>query len=64
MESLMAQREDLQFKSGDDRISAWLYRPLKSDAGGPTPLLVMAHGLGAVRTTRHRHAACGLGRRR
>jgi fermentation-respiration switch protein FrsA (DUF1100 family) len=48
----MAQREDVQFKSGDDRISAWLYRPLKSDGGGPTPLLVMAHGLGAVRTMR------------
>ena len=48
----MAQREDVQFKSGDDRISAWLYRPLTSDGGGPTPLLVMAHGLGAVRTMR------------
>ncbi|OBA83973.1 alpha/beta hydrolase [Mycobacterium sp. 1164966.3] len=46
----MAQREDVQFKSGDDLISAWLYRPGAS-AGG-TPLLVMAHGLGAVRTMR------------
>ena len=45
----MTQREDVQFTSGDDRISAWLYRP----AGpGPAPLLVMAHGLGAVRTMR------------
>jgi len=25
METLMAQREDVQFTSGDDRISAWLY---------------------------------------
>ncbi len=35
--------------SGDDRIGAWLYRP---PGGGPAPLLVMAHGLGAVRTMR------------
>jgi uncharacterized protein len=49
METLMAQREDVQFTSGDDRISAWLYRPAVS---GPTPLLVLAHGLGGVRTMR------------
>jgi quorum-quenching protein AidA len=45
----MAQREDVQFASGDDRISAWLYRPACS---GPAPLLVMGHGLGGVRTMR------------
>ncbi len=45
----MAQREDVQFASGDDRISAWLYRPASI---GPAPLLVMAHGLGGVRTMR------------
>jgi len=45
----MAQREDVRFTSGEDRISAWLYRPTGS---GPAPLLVMAHGLGAVRTMR------------
>ncbi|MFZ1175926.1 MAG: alpha/beta fold hydrolase [Mycobacterium sp.] len=45
----MAQREDVRFTSGDDLISAWLYRPTDS---GPTPLLVMAHGLGAVRSMR------------
>src|SRR6201992_338000 len=58
------QREDVWFNSGSDRISAWLYRP---DSGGPganTPLLVMAHGLGAVRTMRldayaERFAAAG-----
>src|SRR2546423_5878151 len=49
MERPMAQREDVQFRSGDDRISAWLYRP---ESGGAAPLLVMAHGLGAVRTMR------------
>ena len=58
------QREDVWFNSGSDRISAWLYRP---DGGGPdaqAPLLVMAHGLGAVRTMRldayaERFAAAG-----
>lgn len=45
----MAQREDVWFPSGDDRISAWLYRPAGAD---DVPLVVMAHGLGAVRTMR------------
>jgi dienelactone hydrolase len=45
----MTQREDVQFTSGDDWISAWLYRPAGSAAA---PLLVMAHGLGAVRDMR------------
>lgn len=31
------------------RIAAWLYRPA---GNGDPPLLVMAHGLGAVRTMR------------
>jgi dienelactone hydrolase len=43
------QREDVWFNSGRDRISAWLYRPA---GDGDAPLLVMAHGLGAVRTMR------------
>jgi pimeloyl-ACP methyl ester carboxylesterase len=55
------RREDVWFNSGSDRISAWLYRP---DDDGDTPLLVMAHGLGAVRTMRldayaERFAAAG-----
>jgi quorum-quenching protein AidA len=45
----MSQREDVWFTSGNDRISAWLYRPAGDEAA---PLLVMAHGLGAVRTMR------------
>ena len=48
----MAQREDVWFTSGDDRISAWLYRPSNGGADRTAPLLVMAHGLGAVRTMR------------
>lgn len=45
----MTAREDIQFPSGDDSISAWLYRPT---GDGPAPLLVMAHGLGGVRSMR------------
>lgn len=49
----MAPREDVTFSSGptsgSDQISAWLYRPTGED---DAPLLVMAHGLGAVRTMR------------
>jgi pimeloyl-ACP methyl ester carboxylesterase len=45
----MTPREDIRFPSGDDLISAWLYRPADD---GPAPLLVMAHGLGAVRSMR------------
>ncbi|OBY30299.1 alpha/beta hydrolase [Mycolicibacter kumamotonensis] len=59
----MASREDVTFRSGNDSVSAWLYRP---DDTGPNgaPLLVMAHGLGAVRTMRldayaERFAAAG-----
>jgi dienelactone hydrolase len=55
------QREDVWFNSGSDRINAWLYRPT---GDGDKPLLVMAHGLGAVRTMRldayaERFAAAG-----
>ncbi|SOX51613.1 alpha/beta hydrolase [Mycobacterium ahvazicum] len=45
----MTQREDVQFSAGGDRISAWLYRPA---GAGDAPLLVIAHGLGGVRTMR------------
>jgi dienelactone hydrolase len=44
-----ANREDVWFNSGHDQISAWLYRP---DGVTDPPLLVMAHGLGAVRSMR------------
>jgi dienelactone hydrolase len=46
------RREDVWFNSGNDRISAWLYRPDGGGSDANTPLLVMAHGLGAVRTMR------------
>ncbi|WP_046302473.1 MULTISPECIES: alpha/beta fold hydrolase [unclassified Mycobacterium] len=62
----MAIREDVSFRSGADRIRAWLYRPDPAGAADPdgAPLLVMAHGLGAVRSMRldayaERFAAAG-----
>lgn len=41
-------RLDVQFPSGGDLCSAWLYLPDTPHA----PVIVMAHGLGAVRTMR------------
>ena len=49
MSVVSTHREDVWFNSGSDRINAWLYRPARA---GDAPLLVMAHGLGAVRTMR------------
>lgn len=59
----MATREDVSFRSGEDRIRAWLYRPDTADHSGAA-LLVMGHGLGGVRTMRldvyaERFAAAG-----
>jgi hypothetical protein len=42
----MSERIDVWFPSGSEDCSAWFYRP----AGpGPFPVVVMAHGLGAIR---------------
>src|ERR1700690_3458782 len=49
MSAVSTKREDVWFNSVGDRISAWLYPPA---GDGDAPLLVMAHGLGAVRTMR------------
>lgn len=49
---MSTHREDVWFNSGRDRISAWLYRPASDGPDAKAPLLVMAHGLGAVRTMR------------
>jgi pimeloyl-ACP methyl ester carboxylesterase len=47
----MATRTDVTFPSGDSECAAWFYEP---DGAGQTPLpvVVMAHGLGAVREMR------------
>lgn len=43
-----SSRLDVQFPSGNSQCSAWLYLPDAPKA----PVIVMAHGLGAVRTMR------------
>jgi dienelactone hydrolase len=58
----MAAREDVRFPSGEADCGAWLYRP--EAAGAPTPLVILGHGLGAVREMRldayaERFAAAG-----
>jgi pimeloyl-ACP methyl ester carboxylesterase len=45
----MYQRQDLSFRSQGTRCAAWLYRP---SGDGPHPIVVMAHGIGAVRQVR------------
>lgn len=56
------QRRDVTFASGADLCAAWLYAP--ADAREPRPLVIMGHGLGAVREMRldayaERFAAAG-----
>lgn len=42
----MVDRQEVRFRSGDAECSAWLYLP---DTAGPSPVVVMGHGLGAIR---------------
>ena len=42
-------RSDVTFTSGNDTCAAWLYLP---EGDKPAPVIVMAHGLGGVRTMR------------
>lgn len=48
----LSERRDVHFSSGQDRCHAWLYLPLPSQEGSPPPIIVMAHGLGAVKALR------------
>lgn len=57
-------RADLTFASGDGSCAAWLYTPSGVTREAPGPVLVMAHGLGGLRTERldafaERFAAAG-----
>jgi pimeloyl-ACP methyl ester carboxylesterase len=45
-------RRDVHFASGGDRCHAWLYRPDHETGDGAAPVIVMGHGLGAVKTLR------------
>jgi dienelactone hydrolase len=59
----MTGREDIRFAAGEADCAAWLYRP--ADTAGPAPLVILGHGLGAVREMRldayaERFAAAGF----
>ena len=44
-------REDILFRSEGTSCRAWLYRATALDAAtGSTPIIVMAHGLGGLRS--------------
>lgn len=45
-------RRDVWFTSGPDRCHAWLYLPTGASPDRPVPVIVMAHGLGAVKELR------------
>lgn len=47
-------RQDVHFPSGEERCHAWLYLPPAASLpqAAPPPIIVMAHGLGAVKTLR------------
>jgi len=47
----MSERTDVTIPSGDDTLAAWLYLPERTKSGKP-PVIVMAHGLGAVKEMR------------
>jgi uncharacterized protein len=44
----MVERQDISFGSAGQRCAAWLFLPDR----GPAPIIVMAHGLGGVRSMR------------
>ena len=48
----MSDRRELLFPSGSDRCHAWLYLPEGATAATPAPVLVMGHGLGAIKQMR------------
>lgn len=49
-EAAAVQRREVSFTSGQDQCAAWLY--IAPDLGDPRPMIVMGHGLGAVREMR------------
>jgi len=48
----LALRETLFFPSGAERCEAWLYRPAAAGDAARVPVIVMAHGLGAIKELR------------
>jgi pimeloyl-ACP methyl ester carboxylesterase len=48
----VSHRRELFFPSGGDRCHAWLYLPPGATEATPVPILVMGHGLGAIKEMR------------
>ncbi|WP_203337676.1 alpha/beta hydrolase [Nocardioides limicola] len=48
----MIDRSEVFFPSGEDRCHAWLYLPEGATPATPAPVLVMGHGLGAIKEMR------------
>ena len=48
----MSERQELFFPSGKDRCHTWLYLPEDATEATPAPVLVMGHGLGAIKQMR------------
>ncbi len=47
-----SERQIVHFPSGSDRCHSWLYLPTGAAHGAPAPVIVMAHGLGAIKQLR------------
>lgn len=46
---MSSERENVQFVSGSDLCAGWLYRPSISRGSAKLPVVVLGHGLGAVK---------------
>jgi dienelactone hydrolase len=51
-EAVVSVRQELSFPSGEDQCHAWLYLPEDATEATPAPVLVMGHGLGAIKEMR------------
>jgi cephalosporin-C deacetylase-like acetyl esterase len=51
-EPVVGDRRELFFPSGAERCHAWLYLPEGATEETPVPVLVMGHGLGAIKEMR------------
>jgi dienelactone hydrolase len=51
-ELAVSDRQELFFPSSADQCHAWLYLPEGATEATPTPVLVMGHGLGAIKEMR------------
>jgi poly(3-hydroxybutyrate) depolymerase len=47
-----SERSELYFGSGDARCHGWLYMPDGTSSDARPPIIMMGHGLGAVKTLR------------